>query len=266
MYEYRNFAVFVLLELISVAFVSAHKSEKYSFLGTSNYITGSIYTIISEVKDYRSLKRVNEQLLDENIALRKKLLQEEILSKSPHNIVINERYDLIPAKVINNSIATTKNYLTLDKGAIHGITPGMGVMCREGIVGRVKAVSEHFSTVISFLHTDILVSAKLNQSGVMGTVQWQGHDPFCAQILYVPRHVAIEPGEAVVTSGYNSTFFEGILIGHIKRVILRKEAPFYDIELNLSTDFSRLRYVYVVKDALKQEQNALEQHTKSFYE
>jgi rod shape-determining protein MreC len=109
-------------------------------------------------------------------------------------------------------------------------------------------------------------SAQISSSKVLGTVQWPGNDPCSAQMLYVPRHVPIELGDKVVTSGYNATFFAGALIGFIKQATLRKEAPFYDIELQLSTDFSTLQHVYVVQNVLKQEKEALEQYTKDFYE
>jgi rod shape-determining protein MreC len=266
LYKYKAFAVFIVLELISITLFATHKSGKYSFLGTNNYLIGSIYGFISEIRDYHSLKKENEELLQENTLLRKKFLHEGDAPDASPPAVVPAHYDLIPAKVINNSIANTKNYLTLNKGAVHGVTPGMGVMCSEGLVGKVKAVSERFATVISLLHTDMLVSAKLSQSGVMGTVQWPGNDPFCAQLLYVPRHIIIEPGEAVVTSGYNATFSSGVLIGHVKHVALRQEAPFYDIELRISTDFSALHYVYIVKNTFRQEQNVLEQYTKDFYD
>ena len=101
---------------------------------------------------------------------------------------------------------------------MHGITPGMGVMSAVGIVGKVKAVSDHFATVVSLLHPAMQVSAKLSHSGVLGTIQWTGRDPFRAQLLYVPRHVQIELGDAVVTSGYNATFLAGTMIGHVERL------------------------------------------------
>ncbi|MEM7055773.1 MAG: rod shape-determining protein MreC, partial [Bacteroidota bacterium] len=130
----------------------------------------------------------------------------------------------------------------------------------------IKAVSDHFATVTSLLHTDIMVSAKIAHSGVMGTVRWPGKDPLQTQLLYVPRHIQVEPGDNVVTSGYNATFYEGVLIGHVKQVVLRKEAQFYDIVLDISTDFSTLQHVYVVKNMLKPEKDSLEQYTRSYHE
>jgi rod shape-determining protein MreC len=83
-------------------------------------------------------------------------------------------------------------------------------------------------------------------------------------MVYVPRHILVKPGDKVVTSGYNATFLEGVWIGHIEQVKLRKEAPYYDIELRLSTDFSTLQHVYVVKNTLKEEKEFLEKHTKDY--
>ena len=261
LYRYRAFVVFMLLELTSTMLI--FNRERYQ--ASASLVMGSILNFISEVKNYPFLKEENAKLLYDNAALRKKLLQREAPIDQSY-AAAPVRYDCIPARVINNSIVVSKNYLTLNKGAMHGIAPGMGVISAEGIVGRVKAVSDHFATVISLLHTSMQVSAKLSNSEVLGTVQWPGNDPCRAQMLYVPRHVQVEPGDTVVTSGYNATFFEGTVVGYVKQVVLRQEAPFYDIELMLSTDFSTLQHVYVVKNALQQEKDTLEQHTREFYE
>ena len=261
LYRYRAFVVFMLLELTSTMLI--FNRERYQ--ASASLVMGSILNFISEVKNYPFLKEENAKLLYDNAALSKKLLQREAPIDQSY-AAAPVRYDCIPARVINNSIVVSKNYLTLNKGAMHGIAPGMGVISAEGIVGRVKAVSDHFATVISLLHTSMQVSAKLSNSEVLGTVQWPGNDPCRAQMLYVPRHVQVEPGDTVVTSGYNATFFEGTVVGYVKQVVLRQEAPFYDIELMLSTDFSTLQHVYVVKNALQQEKDTLEQHTREFYE
>jgi len=257
----------MLLELFSGLLIFYHRSHQgTNQLNSTNYIVGSIYSYIHELKSYPSLKKAYEHLLRENAALKTQLLQKAIETSRLVDDTTTKQYDYIPARVINNSIINTKNYLTIDKGTRHGISPGMGVIGAQGIVGRVKAVSEHFATITSLLHTDVLVSAKLAHSGVMGTVRWLGKDPFQAQLLYVPRHIQVEVGDTVMTSGYNATFDEGVLIGHVKQVSLKKEALFYDIVLDISTDFGALQHVYVVKHALKQEKDSLEHYTRHYYE
>jgi rod shape-determining protein MreC len=224
---------------------------------------GSVQSFIDEVKSYPFLKVENARLLQENATLREQLLQVEAPAVHSRDVV---PCHFIPAQVINNSVVGTKNYLTLNKGAMHGVVSGMGVVSAEGIVGRVQAVSERFATVTSLLHTSVQVSAKISRSKALGTVQWSGKDPCRVQMLYVPRHVLVTLGDVVVTSGYNATFLEGVVIGHIKQVKLRKEASFYDIEIHLNTDFSTLQRVYVVNNTLGQERSDLERCTREFYE
>ena len=78
-------------------------------------------------------------------------------------------------------------------------------------------------------------------------------------------HAVINKGDNIITSGYSDTFYEGIPIGVVKNVSLEKNAPFYDIDITISTDFSKLTYVYIIKNIDMEEKNQLEKNTKKFY-
>ncbi|MEL6539596.1 MAG: rod shape-determining protein MreC [Bacteroidota bacterium] len=266
LYVRSAFVTFALLEIASAWLITAQHVQERNWGYSNHRLVAACCALISKISAYPKLRSVNTALQCENALLREQLLQ-VTRRKIPTNApAIPARYALVPARVINNTIVHTRNYLTLDKGAAHGLEPGMGVVGPKGIVGKIKMVSEQFSTVVPLLHIDVLTSAKLACSGVMGTVQWSGQDPFTVQLRYVPRHVVISPGEAVVTSGYNAVFFEGALIGYVKRATLRPEAPFYNIELSLSTDFSALQYVYVVTDKWKKQKAQLEYRTQMHYD
>lgn len=261
LYSKRAFIVFLSLTYMSMVLMK----HRASCVASTMYVAVHIQKLINDLRNYPSLAKENDNLMRENAALREEVLRLTTRTTVSHQDDMATTH-LIAARVVNNSIVGARNYLTLDKGTIHGIFPGMGVVSREGVVGKVKAVSNHFSTVISLLHTAMQISAQIARSKVLGTVKWSGNDPCRAQMLYVPRHVAVQTGDAVVTSGYNATFSSGVLIGHVKQAKLRKESPFYDIELHLSTDFSTLQHVYVVQHTLKQEKDDLEQYTRYFYE
>ncbi len=168
------------------------------------------------------------------------------------------RYDFVSAKVVNNSIAQFKNYITINRGKDAGIRPGMAVISVFGAIGKVKSVSEHFSVLISMLNIDEQVSSVLKRTGNFGTSQWDGTDPRVVNLLYIPRHVQPVIGDTVVTSGYNGVFPSGILVGIVKDVKLKEEALFYDIRVELAQDFRRLSFVKIVKSNLKNEQDSLE--------
>lgn len=268
LYEYRNLLSFLLLEAISLAFIfNQNFQQEIKNINSSHQWIGSLYEFITDLRTYAKWKGAYQHILIENANLRQYILQQETLENQERvDQPTTTQFNVIPAQVINNSIIYTKNYITINRGTNSGLAPGMGVITKDGIVGRVKAVSEHFATVISLLHTDIQISAKLASSGVMGTVCWLGHNPRQVNLLYVPRHLTIEIGDLVVTSGYNPTFYQGIPIGTVRYVKLDKAARFYEILVDLSTDLSVLEHVYVIKNHLSQEQNSLEQATRSFYE
>ena len=134
----------------------------------------------------------------------------------------------------------------------------LGHVVVECIVGRVKSVSENYSVAFSVLNTNLLISAKIKSSEVFGSIQWDGVNASEVKLLYVPRHVKAVKGDTVITSGFNAVFPEGILIGVISKVeVNKKDSNYLSITVKLSTDFSKLTYVYLVENTQFQELDSL---------
>ena len=167
-------------------------------------------------------------------------------------------YPLVPARVINNSLRSVDNYLTLNVGTADGVQPGLGVVGAAGVVGRVKAASEHYATVTSLLHSKSAVAAKLKRDGTFGSVKWPGNDFSHALLDYIPRQNRLVRGDTVVTSGYNAIFPEGVLVGTVESFVKEPDKNFWTVNVRLSTDFSRLTYVYVVHNRPHLERDSLE--------
>jgi rod shape-determining protein MreC len=167
-------------------------------------------------------------------------------------------YPLIPARIINNSLRNVDNYLTLNVGTVDGVQPGLGVLGANGVVGRVKAASEHYATVTSLLHSKSAVAAKIKRDGTFGSVKWPGDDFSHALLDYIPRQNRLVRGDTVVTSGYNAIFPEGVLVGTVESFVKEPDKNFWTVTLRLSTDFSRLTYVYVVRNRPHIERDSLE--------
>ena len=203
-------------------------------------------------------------LAEENAALKEKIDQhQQYVAAADTTIAIQDsvllnRYSFESAKVVNNHVDFTKNYITIDKGEDKGLAPGMAVISPLGAVGKIKQVSNHFAVVTSLLHIDVMVSARLKRTEHFGTAQWDGMDPDIIQFKYIPRHVKPAVGDTVETSGY-SIFPDGVMIGTIAEVNLRDEALFYDLKVKLSQDFRKLSFVTIVKSNLQHEQDSLEQ-------
>ena len=266
LYRYRTFIVFALLQIISLSFVVQSNSYQSAvYFNSANRVSGRVLLLIDNVYSYFRLQSINEQLAKENAALRqvltaKRNIQEQAI---PGQSVYlrNHAFQFKSARVINNSTNRFNNYLTLDKGYEDSIRPGMGVVSPLGVVGKVNACSNHFSTVISLLHGKWAVSAQIERGNIDGIVKWDGKNPRYAQMLYVGRHHNLKINDTIVTSGFNSVYPKGITIGKVKEIAMDQGKPFYKIKVLLSTDFSKLSYVYIIENYLSIERDSLEMDT-----
>ena len=233
-------------------------------LNSSNVITGNIYEKYQSVLEYFSLKKINENLAEENAYLRQQL-QSVLLADIDRKVSLNigdNKIMAISARVINNSVNKQYNYITLNKGAKDGVKPDMGIICDEGIVGMIINVSEHYSTALSLLNGRWSVNAKLQESNYFGPLRWEGSNPYVVVLEEIPYHVKVVEKEKVVTSGYSSTFPEGILIGQVIKVEHKSGNSFQKIWVQLAADFKNLYYVEVVENMTKEERQELETITK----
>lgn len=265
LHSYRAFLLLIFIEIVCMwLLVRNNPYHSASYFHTSNAVVGSIYSTRNNISQYFSLPSINEQLANDNAKMREMLSQTQvpiIVDTKQDSAELSQRdynYEYLSAKIINNSTNLMHNFLTLNKGRANGVEPGMGVISALGIIGKVMSVSENFSTVSSQLNTDVFVSSYLKRNNTFCSINWDGNDILTTKLLYVPRHIELEKGDSVVTSGYNSIFPKDILVGFIDDFSLTPNSSFYEIEVNLSNDFSNLAYVYVIKNPFKEERIELE--------
>lgn len=262
--RYNAIFWFILFFTTSIAFVVRNNNfQRASFINSSNILVGSFYQNINSWKGYLSLDDANKKLADENVILRQQIqniLQTDITADSVYisDSIEQGRYQFTVAQVANNSIHQKSNYLTLNKGSVDGIERGMGVITSNGVVGIVLQTSAHFSSVQSLLHPDTRISVTLDSSEVFGSLVWGNNiDPRFGTVRDIPNHVEVKKGEKVFTSGY-SLFPAGIQVGVIEETGLTSGESFLDLKIKLSTNFSNLNHVYIVRDLMLNEKSTLE--------
>jgi rod shape-determining protein MreC len=262
---WRNnfFILFILLEVLCFyLIVQNSKFQRAAFINSANAVSANIYETKSYVREYIGLKKTNQQVAAENAMLRT-LLPESKYDSSYHSTLVKDttlmqQYTFIAARVINNSVIRRNNYLTLDKGEIHGVKPEMGVISGNGVIGIVKNVSPHYSTVMSVLHKDSKVSARFKKNQFFGSLVWDGLNPQYATFKDIPAHVSFTKGDTIVTTPYSSVYPDGIPIGTIESSELKPGENFFTIHIRFFTSYQNLSYVYIVNNLLKKEQKELE--------
>jgi len=255
--------LFLILEVISLTLmVSFNDYQRVTFFNSSNNLFGSVYERFSTMDDYFSLGRTNARLAAENASLRKQL---QMRIKNQENYPVNRpdtvdapAYVFTSAKVISNSVNKQFNYITLNKGSRHGIKQDMGIINADGVVGVITNVSQNYSTGLSLLNKRLLIPAKITKNNYFGSLVWDGDHYNTADLKEIPFHVIVNVGDSVVTSGYSNIFPDGIMIGKITKYDAISGTNFYDIKVELSTNFKTLKYVEVVTNTKRAELIKLE--------
>lgn len=266
----RNYFLMMFLALEAISFVlivSFNNYQRVAFFNSSNNFAGAVYEKFSSIDDYFSLSRTNARLAADNASLRKQLqlrmsLQEQYPVNRP-DTVDAPAYIFTSAKVISNSVNKQLNYITLNKGSRHGIKPDMGIIDASGIVGVITDVSPNYSTGLSMLNRRLSVPAKITKNNYFGSLVWDGENYNTADLREIPFHIIVNVGDTVVTSGYSNVFPEGIMIGTIKKFDVESGTNFYNIKVELSTNFKTLKYVEVVQNTKRSELKNIEKNNIS---
>ena len=253
-----HWLLFVFLEVISLVLLFQYNSYQGSvWITSANAVTGRIYEWESAVEAFFSLTRINEGLTMRNFYLERQVDQlsrlyteatDDTTAAERYGLKLLEQYELIPAKVVSNSLHREDNLITINRGRADGVRTDMGVACGLGVVGVVYMVSEHYSIVMPVLNVNSRVSCTIRKRGYFGYLRWSGGDPTVAYVEDIPRHAHFKRGDWVETNGYSSIFPQGGRAGKIIQVYNSSDGLSYRLKVRLATDFGNLRDVYVLSD------------------
>ncbi len=258
-----NTLIFLGLEILCfVLVVSFNDYQRSSFLSSANRISGNIYASTSRIYHFFSLSDENKYLSIENTRLRNQL--NELRTRklpvldSTNDTLAQPQFFYRDAKVVNNSINKVRNFITIDKGRSSGITKDMAVVSAQGVVGIVWNTSDHFSTVIPVINTQLKISGRLKSTNYFGSIEWDGFSPRFVRLTEIPIHATVSSGDSIVTSGFSAIFPDNILIGEVEDVETDKGGGFYDIKVRLAVDFQSVSFVEVIENKMQKEQIQLE--------
>ncbi|SEK79118.1 rod shape-determining protein MreC [Maribacter orientalis] len=262
--RYKTFLLYLSLLLISFIFTfQSHSYHQSKFLNSSNYITGSIYSFSDNITSYFNLREENNRLVEENKKLRDKLFNNiQLFGISIDTSSVD--YEVIRGRVINNSYADQRNYITINKGQNDSIAQDMGVITDKGILGIVENTSANYSTVQSILSEKSNINAKIKNSNHFGSLVWENTTDYnVVQLIDIPRLVPLTIGDTIVTGAMSSIFPENIPIGTIKRFDLDNSKSFYFIDVELFNDMTNIGNVYIIRNLNRKEVLELEAETEA---
>ena len=253
--KYKAVLMFLLLEIICIILILNSLSyHNRKFVSFSNSISGNLHSTSSNIGNYFNLKNENELLIHHNALLMNELEKYRFPVDSVRH---DEAFSYIPAHVISNSLNKVNNFILIDKGRFDGIEADMGVICDNGVVGKVVNVSNHYASVMSMLNSSSITSVRFANNQNIASVVWNSDGYKFSTVKDIPAHLKINKGDTLVTSGYSNTFPAGIMVGTIEEASFDERSDFNAAKMRFSTDFSTLQYVYVVKNNFKAEIDSL---------
>ncbi len=270
--RYGTFFLFLILEGTALYMVGRYnKKQNEIYQSSANLLTGVVYENFSTVRQYFSMRGVADSLARENADLKTQLEASKYITSELRGTVrfpldtstirpdtsqnkdVEQLFTYQAAEVVSNSISRNENYLTINRGSIHGIRRGMGVIAPDGIVGIVQNVEPHFSQVTSILNRRIKISAMIKRNRYFGSMMWHSGNPRIMTLEDIPKHAEVMKGDTIMTTGFGDVFPGELRIGRVVDFRVENGNNSYTIDVELRNDMMVVRYVYVVDNLMVEE-------------
>lgn len=265
--------LFLLLQIISITLlVRYNKSQQAKYMELAYDFTGRINKKYTDVIGYFSLSDNNKALSEENTRLRN-MLAENFTSIDTGAVLkrdtvlvdsskVIRKYQWRHARVINNSVSSQFNFITIERGRLQGVAPEMAVVSANGIVGLVTDVSDNMAVVKSLLHRKSTTSVMLKRGGTTGLLEWDGKNAGLLQLKGIPKSTELKVGDTVLTSNISLNYPAGLMVGTIAKVEKETEGNNYRLQIKPGTNFYSVDYVDVIENLFLKEQREIEQRIK----
>ncbi|MEW6093773.1 MAG: rod shape-determining protein MreC [Chloroflexota bacterium] len=202
-------------------------------------------------RDVASLRQRNAELEAELaslqtqiIELQQRVTETEILSALVDFARANPEYSYSGAAVIGRDPSPFYRYVIINIGSNDGILPGMPVVTNQGLVGRVDAVIAEAARVQLITDSASAVNVSLPVGGteamLIGSVTGD------LSLDMIPKDVAVQPGDVVLTSGLGGGYPPNLLIGQVVSVRNLEYELFQQASVQPNVDFARVQFVLVI--------------------
>ena len=258
------FFAFFFLEFLALSIlIDNNKTQNTAYQSATGAVAAWVYKKTNGIKQYQNLSIVNEQLADENARLKEQLessyFNHRVDTQEIKDKVYQQQYRYTTAQIVNNSVTRQNNYITLNRGSMHGVKPNCAVVAAAGCVGIIKSVSQHYSVAISLLNSKTKISAKISRTGDVGQLTWNGADPNVMILREISKQAKIKLGDSVITSGFSNMFPTGIYIGKIRAHEVESGSPFHTLQVELAADLNKINHVFIIDNIFRSEAAKLEE-------
>ena len=258
--------IFIVLSVILIAFTILVKksSRMYQVFGNVIAPVEKAFTKAGHFfSDSLSVFQDKNALIEENENLKTSYaeLSEQITSLQIENQMLKDYKDLyqleqsygqyhtLAANVISNDTGNWFESFLVDKGEEDGITEGMNVIAKGGLVGKIVAVGRTWSKVRSIIDTASYVSVKGVGSGDYGYISGDSELKESGKVRLEQFYDSDDntgPGELIVTSNISDVYWPDIVVGYLSDISMDANNLTKTGSVALTVDFEHLRQVMII--------------------
>ncbi|MCD6342808.1 MAG: rod shape-determining protein MreC [Spirochaetaceae bacterium] len=260
-------AILLIVSILLIIFSGPHRGKAGKEWGSRfvlgiQQVTG---TATERIKDgFGSLRRLREIRLQYESALEKlgdyQGLERDLVELRRENFELKRQlgysagmdFNHIPARIIARDPSNLFSSITIDKGSADGLRVGAVATSFQdgffGLLGKVITVARHSAQIRPVVDPDHYVAARLQRSRYDGLVEGRGTEGGELTMSYVRKSAgpAITVNDLVVTTGMQSLYPPGIVIGRIKEIRSRDYSTSLELILEPIIDVTRAEYVFIL--------------------
>ena len=217
-----------------------------------------IRSISDYITAFDALKAENERLRAQLISMENTVRDAEL--KLEENAFLREFLELKESNadyrfvkceiVASDESAGYRRTLTLNAGAIDGAAVGYPVITQSGVVGRITEVGTNWAKAEPITELSSAIGAYAERSGASGIAEgsYLYRDAGKLLFTYLEKDADIAVGDRIRTSGVNSYYPRGLLLGEITEILIDPATGARSAVITPTSPLSDLRDVMILTD------------------
>lgn len=205
----------------------------------------------SQYVSLRGVRRENSQLQDENTKLRADVVglaearaENERLRRLIHFDEGNPGPKVV-ARVLGINPDPNRLTLRIDRGEGDGVRRGQAVVTADGVVGQVLRSTASAADVLVVFDPNCRLGGRIQRTRARVGIAGAGDDQ-ALKLEYLLRTEDLEEGDLVVTSGTDSVYPPGLVVGRVTGVQRQTSGMFLNAGILPAVNFTKVEEVVVL--------------------
>ena len=203
------------------------------------------------ISSYRTLKKENERLREEQLEHQARLLKFAALENENIRLhaLLENSYKLgeqvLVAELLSVNMAPYEHIVVVNKGTRFGAHPQQPVLDANGVVGQVFRALPFTSEIMLITDPNHAIPVQVNRNGLL-TIAVGSGQPNRLVLPFLPGNADIRPGDLLITSGLGGTFPQGYPVAVVDEFTSQPNKAFATITATPKALLDRNRELMIV--------------------